>query len=55
MTEIRSVKCACKDCVCVVEIDKAVKKESKYYCGDTCAEHHKQKSGCDHAGCECKG
>ena len=49
------VKCACADCVCVVPVEGAVKREGRIYCSDACAEHHKDAAGCHHAGCTCHG
>jgi len=49
------VKCACADCVCVVEVEKGVKKDGKVYCSEACADHHNKGAGCEHAGCECHG
>jgi metallothionein len=53
--EIKMVKCACADCVCIVEMKTAVKSEGRFYCSDECAKHHKDGSGCHHAGCTCHG
>lgn len=53
--DVSMVKCACADCVCVVAVDKAVKREGRLYCGDACADHHKDGAGCAHAGCSCHG
>ncbi|MDE1466106.1 metallothionein [Spartinivicinus poritis] len=56
MTEVVNAKCACKDCVCVFEVSKAVQKDNKYYCSDACADNHKNQSGCNHSCCDnCKG
>jgi len=52
---IDRVKCACSDCVCVVDVEKGVKRDGRIYCGDPCADHHKDGSGCEHAGCTCHG
>ena len=52
---VEMVKCACADCVCVVDTDKAVQADGRMFCGETCANHHEMKSGCDHAGCPCHG
>ena len=49
------VKCACSDCVCVVDVEKSVKREERIFCSDTCADHHDSGSGCEHAGCTCHG
>jgi hypothetical protein len=47
---IDGVKCACSDCVCVVDLEKGATQDGRIYCGDACAEHHKSGSGCEHAG-----
>lgn len=53
--EVKMVKCACADCVCVVETKDAVKAEDRLYCSTECADQHKDGSGCHHAGCTCHG
>ena len=55
MTDVSMVKCACADCVCVVKTVGAVEKEGRFYCSAECADHHKEGSGCHHAGCNCHG
>ena len=52
---IDRVKCACSDCVCVVDVEQGVKRDSRIYCGDACADHHPAGAGCQHAGCTCHG
>ena len=52
---IEQVKCACADCVCIVGVDKGVKRDGRVYCNETCADHHKDGAGCHHAGCTCHG
>ena len=52
---VEQVKCACSDCVCVVSVDKGVKRDGRIYCGEACADHHKNGAGCEHAGCTCHG
>lgn len=52
---VEMVKCACADCVCVVETGSAVEADGRLFCGDPCANHHANKDGCDHAGCPCHG
>ncbi|TVQ38050.1 MAG: metallothionein [Geminicoccaceae bacterium] len=54
-TTVTHVKCACSDCVCIVETTKAVTKDGRAYCSDACADHHKTGNGCGHAGCKCHG
>ncbi len=53
--DVSMVKCACSDCVCIVQIREAVMRESRLYCSDACADHHKDVAGCHHAGCACHG
>ncbi|ABY31233.1 metallothionein family 14 [Methylorubrum extorquens PA1] len=53
--DVDMVKCACPDCVCVVSVTKAVKRDEKAFCCDECAEGHPDHAGCDHAGCSCHG
>lgn len=53
--DVELVKCACADCVCVVNVAKAVTREGRAYCCDDCADGHKNHAGCDHAGCPCNG
>lgn len=55
MTDVTMVKCACADCVCVVKTEGAVEKDGRIYCSSECADHHKDGSGCNHAGCTCHG
>jgi len=50
---IDRVKCACS--VCVVDVEKGVKRDGRIYCGKACAEHHKGGAGCQHAGYTCYG
>jgi len=52
---VESVKCACPDCVCVVKVSEAVKKNGRAYCCDECAAGHPNGAGCEHAGCPCHG
>lgn len=52
---VDKVKCACGDCVCVVDVDAGVTKDGRVYCGEACADGHKAGTGCEHAGCPCKG
>ena len=56
MPVVTQQKCACVDCVCIVNIDDAVKKDDRNYCSDGCADGHTDGgSGCGHKGCACKG
>jgi len=52
---VEMVKCACSDCVCVVDLSKGLQRDGHIYCGETCADHHKDGVGCHHAGCTCHG
>ena len=53
--EVTQQKCACSDCVCIVNVDKALKKNGKNYCSESCANGHPEGSGCGHTGCKCHG
>lgn len=55
MTTVTQQKCACADCVCVVAISDAVKKNGQNYCSDACASGHPNGAGCSHDGCKCHG
>ena len=55
MVEVTQQKCACADCVCIVNINDAIKKDDRNYCSQACAEGHSSGVGCDHAGCACHG
>lgn len=48
-------KCACNDCVCMVDGDRAVEQNNNLYCSKSCAKGHPDGSGCGHAGCDCSG
>ncbi|WP_072562855.1 metallothionein [Granulibacter bethesdensis] len=50
-----TIKCACPDCVCEVEQGKGIQRDGQTYCDEACASHHKDGSGCHHAGCACHG
>ncbi|MBE7210712.1 MAG: metallothionein [Gluconacetobacter diazotrophicus] len=52
---IDQVKCACPDCVCIVDASKGVQSEGRIYCDDACAKHHADGQGCHHHGCQCHG
>jgi len=49
------VKCACPDCVCVVDAKHGLERHGRIYCGAACADHHENGAGCKHAGCVCHG
>ncbi|MEM8823080.1 MAG: metallothionein [Pseudomonadota bacterium] len=53
MPTVTQQKCACDTCVCIVEINDAVKKDDRNYCSAACAEGHPDGSGCGHSGCAC--
>ncbi|MBC6404909.1 MAG: metallothionein [Rhodospirillales bacterium] len=55
MVTVTQQKCACTDCVCVVNVQDAVKKGGRNYCSQACAEGHAKGAGCEHAGCACHG
>ncbi|MEB3280327.1 MAG: metallothionein [Lyngbya sp.] len=53
MTAVTQMKCACESCLCVVSLEKAIKKDGKPYCSEACANGHPKGSGCGHTGCTC--
>ncbi len=54
MTTITQMKCACTDCLCIVDVENAILAEGKPYCSQACAEGHPDGSdGCGHTGCNC--
>ncbi|MDA0265706.1 MAG: metallothionein [Cyanobacteria bacterium] len=54
MTTVTQMKCACDDCLCIVDISSALQQEGQYYCSETCANGHSAGgSGCGHTGCNC--
>ncbi|MEM9370687.1 MAG: metallothionein [Pseudomonadota bacterium] len=55
MPTVTQQKCACDTCVCIVEIDDAIKKNDRNYCSAACADGHPEGSGCGHSGCACVG
>ena len=52
---VNQVKCACSDCVCIVDVEKGGRRDGRIFCGDSCAEHNRGGPGCNHAGCTCHG
>ena len=52
---VKQVKCACAASVCIVNVSKGVERDGRLYCNDTCATHHRDGVGCQHAGCTCHG
>ena len=55
MVNVTEQKCACADCVCIVDVADAVKRSDRNYCSDSCADGHSSGAGCDHTGCACHG
>ena len=55
MITVTQQKCACADCVCIVSIAEALKKDNQNYCSEACANGHQSGSGCSHDGCKCCG
>ncbi|MEL7026692.1 MAG: metallothionein [Pseudomonadota bacterium] len=55
MPSVTQQKCACDDCLCIVDMNDAVKSEGQNYCSDACANGHPDGSGCGHTGCKCDG
>lgn len=55
MVTVTQQKCACPDCVCIVNVSDAVKKNDQNFCSQACADGHPSGSGCEHSGCNCKG
>jgi metallothionein len=53
MVSVKSMKCACNSCLCVVTLTEAIEKDGKYYCCDACANGHVNEKGCGHTGCSC--
>jgi hypothetical protein len=47
------VQCACDHCECMVEPADAIVKDGQYYCDESCANGHVDKSSCGHADCNC--
>ena len=55
MVTVTQQKCACADCVCIVNVQDAVKKNDRNYCSEACANAHPNGAGFDHTGCACHG
>ncbi|MCL2933532.1 MAG: metallothionein [Trichodesmium sp. MAG_R03] len=54
MSNVTQMKCACVDCLCVVNISVAVEKDQSYYCSEECANGHlSDVACCGHTGCNC--
>ena len=54
-TSTERVACACNDCVCTMQKDKAIERNGYLYCGERCARGHDDGTGCGHSGCDCAG
>lgn len=53
-TPATQVKCACSNCLCVVDLATAIEHENQYYCSAACAEGHRGNStGCGDPACNC--
>ncbi|MEM7215247.1 MAG: metallothionein [Pseudomonadota bacterium] len=56
MPNVVQQKCACSDCVCIVEIKDAIEKDDRNFCSEECANGHPDgAAGCGHKGCGCRG
>ncbi|MDJ0947584.1 MAG: metallothionein [Alphaproteobacteria bacterium] len=55
MVTVTQQKCACADCVCIVDMKDAVKEGDRNYCSEACAKGHPTGAGCEHTGCVCRG
>ena len=54
MKKVTQMKCACMNCLCIVNIEAAVNKDQSYYCSEQCANGHaSDTTGCGHHGCNC--
>ncbi len=53
MTTISQMKCACPNCLCIVNLKGAIMVQDQPYCSDACAQGHPQGQGCGHSGCGC--
>ena len=38
--KVEMVKCACPDCVCVVNVSGGIQRNGHIYCSEACADHH---------------
>jgi len=55
MATVTPQKCACPDCVCIVDVKDAVKRDERNYCSESCETGHPNGAGCEHSGCACAG
>jgi metallothionein len=54
MTAVTQMKCACPDCLCIVNLQDAIMKDNKPYCSRACADGHVDGSGsCAQSSCGC--
>jgi hypothetical protein len=53
MTTVTQMKCACPDCLCIVNLTDALMKDGQAYCSEACANGHSKGAGCGHPGCAC--
>ena len=49
------VTCDCPHCECTMDVNDAVERGGKYYCGEACASGHQYEDTCGHEGCGCTG
>ncbi len=47
------IKCACDECICMVDTNNAFEKDGQYYCDESCSNGHIDHVGCGHEGCGC--
>lgn len=53
MKTVTQMKCACPDCLCIVNLTDALMKDGQAYCSEACANGHPEGAGCGHTGCRC--
>ena len=54
MIDVTKMKCACVDCLCVVNTSVAVIEGQSYYCSEECANGHPSDvTCCVNTGCNC--
>ncbi len=53
--EATNQKCACTDCVCIVDVKDAVKKGDHSYCSQACADGYPKGACCEDTDCVCHG
>jgi len=47
------VECECPNCECVMDMMDVVERDGRYYCGEACANGHRDEPTCGHNGCQC--